>query len=750
MERLNGVSLAEYLSRQHHLSAVEASRLLAPAVDAVAMAHRRGLVHATLSPSTLHVVSVPSPDGKSTLLTLKVVGLGMSQLFAPDTAENPFLAPERSGENPKPADARSDLFSLGALYYHMITGDNPAYFQLKDEQPDISGLRDIKPVLRNVEDVIWKTINTWDMRYGRAEEMAKALEQIASGASSSGVTGPVAVTATAPPPDAVMPALSRRPATAKKKPSPALIAGIAAGLVVAVVAILLVTGGGSEDPESKPRDAADVAKAQQEERLREKDAARMEQVTNALLAADKLRGNGDLEGALAKVEAALALDPENNSGKVVKMNLEGDIQVKKMRDQDEARYREHLKKAQDLARERKWKEAIGAYDAALNCKDSPEARAGKEAALAAIEAEARLAEKRQQVATQMKAGEQWMRDGYGEEAKGAFQRVLDLARETPDLCTPEEQERIKSMIAQCGEDLGFNVVLNRVDALVKQNKWVEAQQDIESAYTMKPQDPRVLKLKADYSLHVPADLPPGLQFNRVNEKGFKEYRILQDDSVMVFIPGGWTVMGSSDGEPDEKPTRRAYCDAFLMDKTEVTWAQFLRFCKATGHQAPGAPAGWQILDNHPVVHVNFASAAAYCAWAGKRLPTEAEWERAARGNDSRKWPWGNEWDAALSNAKNQIKLTTPVGQYPNGASPWGLLDMAGNVREWCSDWYQDNVYASGEARNPKGPAKGTLRVQRGGSWFNFPESCRCSSRAKEDPGIRSPEVGFRGVRTLKP
>ncbi len=750
-EHLKGVSLAEFLARQGRLPVNEAARFLAPAVDAVALAHRRGLVHGKLSPSTLQIVSKPAPDGKSTLLTLKVTGLGLGRLSGNDPAEDPFAAPERSDENAKPADARTDVFSLGAIYYRMITGDNPAFLQFKDEQPDLSGLANIKPVLRDVEDVVWKTLHTWDMRYGRAEELARALEQIAAGVPAGGTSFATARAAGVPA-VALHAATATRPATAAKKPPIALIAGVAAGLVVAVVAVLLLSGGGSEDsgsaPPVTPRDAAEQERL---ERQRDLEIKRKDRVVETLAEADTLRGAGDVEAALAKVEAALALDPDNKAGKSLQAKLQIDLQQRKVREMEETRHKEYLAKAKELARNRKWKEAAEAYTAALGYKDSEEARTGKEEALAAAEADARQAEGRRQIEALLKEGEQAMRDGNGDQAKIAFQQILDRAKETPALSTPQELERVNALIAQCGADLAFNVLLNRVEALTQQNKWIEARSEIESAYAMKPQDPRMTKLKADMDLHLPADIPPGMQFNQTSEKGFKEYRILQDESVMVLIPGGWTQMGSrGEGEPDEKPSRRVYCDAFLMDKTEVTWSQFLQFCKATGHQAPSPPAGWKVMDNHPVVNVSYVDAAAYCAWAGKRLPTEAEWERAARGNDTRKWPWGNEWDAALSNAKNQIKLTTPVGQYPNGASPWGLLDMAGNAREWCADWYQDNAYASGETKNPKGPGKGTLRVQRGGSWFNFPENARCASRAKEDPGIRSPEVGFRGARTLTP
>jgi formylglycine-generating enzyme required for sulfatase activity len=202
----------------------------------------------------------------------------------------------------------------------------------------------------------------------------------------------------------------------------------------------------------------------------------------------------------------------------------------------------------------------------------------------------------------------------------------------------------------------------------------------------------------------------------------------QDGAVMVFIPAGAFPMGSAEGEVDERPVHQVYLDDYYIYKTPVTVAQYRKFCTATGQEMPKAPSwGWQ--DTHPVVNVTWHDAQAYAAWARVRLPTEAQWEKAARGDDGRTYPWGATWDAAKCNSsESNRKQTTPVGSFPAGASPYGVLDMAGNVWNWCADWYDGAYYQTSPARNPTGPTTGTYRVLRGGSWNNDEYYTRSANR----------------------
>jgi len=217
---------------------------------------------------------------------------------------------------------------------------------------------------------------------------------------------------------------------------------------------------------------------------------------------------------------------------------------------------------------------------------------------------------------------------------------------------------------------------------------------------------------------------------------------------MVYIPAGEFLMGSNDGY-GEKPQHRVYLDAYFIDIYEVTNEQFARFVDATGYQAEG---NWKEYftsskEKHPVVNVSWNDANAYCKWAGKRLPTEAEWEKAARGTDGRKYPWGNEWDSSKCNSSGDsdgYEGTAPVGSFPAGASPYGVMDMACNVWEWVADWYDKDYYSRSPQQNPQGPDSGIGRVLRGGSWYDsYAIFLRCANRGSRGPSNMSLSSGFR-------
>jgi formylglycine-generating enzyme required for sulfatase activity len=227
-----------------------------------------------------------------------------------------------------------------------------------------------------------------------------------------------------------------------------------------------------------------------------------------------------------------------------------------------------------------------------------------------------------------------------------------------------------------------------------------------------------------------------------------------DNAPMMFVPAGEFTMGSDSGDSDEKPVHIVYLDAFWMDKFEATNAKYSE-CMKSG--ACGWPKLVNTVDgqnnlsdsklgNYPVIYVTWNDASKYCQWAGKRLPTEAEWEKAARGTDARLYPWGNILDKRFLNFP--IRGSREVGLYPSGASPYGVEDMAGNVWEWVADWYDANYYANSPRNNPKGPESGQYHVSRGGSWLSQEGSVRSTTRGHPDyPDGVINTVGFRCARS---
>jgi len=217
-----------------------------------------------------------------------------------------------------------------------------------------------------------------------------------------------------------------------------------------------------------------------------------------------------------------------------------------------------------------------------------------------------------------------------------------------------------------------------------------------------------------------------------------------DEVEMVVVPAGEFIMGSDGPEAyeDEKPASKIFVPAFSIDKFEVTNARYRR-CVEAG--ACTRPVGQAYDDptkaDHPVTVVSWKQAVAYCRWAGKRLPTEAEWEKTARGTDGRRYPWGDRFDGERANA-GYTNGTTAVGSYPQGASPYGAMDMAGNVWEWTASLYRPYPYDPSEGREDL-EARGA-RVNRGGSWYAGPKDARTSHRANAGHIYRRiADLGFR-------
>ena len=259
-----------------------------------------------------------------------------------------------------------------------------------------------------------------------------------------------------------------------------------------------------------------------------------------------------------------------------------------------------------------------------------------------------------------------------------------------------------------------------------------------------------------------------LKFTETNPLGHEEYINDIDGSIMILIPAGSFMMGEDGKEIEEEPRHEVYLEEYYIGKYEVTNAQYKKFCDETKRKYPkdpdfkGMENYFESYPDYPVVMVTWDDALSYCKWAGMRLPTEAEWEKAARGNDGRTYPWGEEnpSDGRYCNhtftesdyhydeeyvfyADDGYEYTSPVGLFEWGVSPYGCYDMAGNVWEWCSDWYMWNAYGNSEKENPKGPIKGEYKVIRGGSFYFSFNSIRSAFRVGADPHFGFLHTGFR-------
>ncbi len=248
----------------------------------------------------------------------------------------------------------------------------------------------------------------------------------------------------------------------------------------------------------------------------------------------------------------------------------------------------------------------------------------------------------------------------------------------------------------------------------------------------------------------------------------------EDENIeMILIPAGTFSMGSNARAADERPKHKVHLSAYYISKYEVTNAEYYEFWYSlqkemdenSQDQIQHTPESFSRLPHigswperaskfpdHPIVGVSWHDAKAYAEWKGMRLPTEAEWEKAARGYTDRLWPWGN---SMLPNANTSEKndgyenRIAPVGSYPKGKSYYGVMDMAGNVWEWTSDWYSDIYYLHSPKQNPKGPEVGSWRVLRGGSWIDKLTRCSTTFRFYLYPTLKTSFVGFRLVKTAE-
>lgn len=236
-------------------------------------------------------------------------------------------------------------------------------------------------------------------------------------------------------------------------------------------------------------------------------------------------------------------------------------------------------------------------------------------------------------------------------------------------------------------------------------------------------------------------------------RDYSMYRTVVGDEgrEMVEVPEGPFIMGSGEGDPDEAPEHQVYLSTYYMDLKEVTQVEYERFVKMTKRGKPFIPVfeddQSKILKPElPAIGMSWADAAAYCKWAGKRLPTEAEWEKAARGEGRRRYPWGDEFGRGNANVEGDedgVQYLAPPGSFESGRSLYGIYDMVGNVAEWVGDGYDERYYSKAPFRDPRGPEEGQHKVIRGGSWRETPHNARISKRFQAKMWRTDSTIGIR-------
>jgi len=386
---------------------------------------------------------------------------------------------------------------------------------------------------------------------------------------------------------------------------------------------------------------------------------------------------------------------------------------------------------------------------------------GRRVAAVGLEAEkkeARMAEQLRRLEETARQAESVRRRAVEEQSEAA-RKEADERTQQAELARKKAEEERKAGEQRVAEVKRQQEERQRLDEQAKQKAEEERKAGEQRFAEMKRQSEdnerqRLAEIKRQQEARVPkpATLPPS------QEKAI----VGRDGAPMVLVPAGEFLMGNQAEE--DAPPHRVYLDAFYIDRHEVTNGRYLKFVEATRHRVPQhvidpqydlwvGTAPSQGVADLPVVNVDWFDADAYCRWTGKRLPTEAEWEKAARGTDSRIYPWGNEAPSLarlnFSRRWQGAHTLQPVGNYEAGNSPYGAQDMAGNVWEWVGDWYDAGSYAAGPARNPQGPSAGSSKILRGGSWTNSADTVSTTHRREEDPEMRNSDSGFRCARDGK-
>jgi formylglycine-generating enzyme required for sulfatase activity len=482
--------------------------------------------------------------------------------------------------------------------------------------------------------------------------------------------------------------------------------------------------------------------------------------------ARQLEQQGDLRGALDVYRKATARSPEQSQLRVELSLIVAHLETRLRTTVEIERV---IQQAEQFEREGKWQQAADAWRAAIaQSPDAPSVEHWR-AGLKRCEEEAKLARLFDSGALALRRGERAAaRELLGQvvRTRPAYQRSGERATALFEKATQAQPtaRRVRVGLVALG-GLGIVLVCGAIAAAVLMRpaptppSVVATQVMIDRVSTPVPTRPPSAPITQAPTIARPTQAPTATT--------------LRDSAPMISISAGDFPMGSGntdrDAGADEKPQHTVYLDLFSIDKYEVTNAQYKKCVDASKCSPPSSTRsvsrsayyGNPQFDNYPVIFVSWFDAKNYCEWAGKRLPTEAEWEKAARGADGRIYPWGNVWDGTRLNfcdrrcsfdyrdsADDGYADTAPVGNYSIGASFYGVMDLAGNVSEWVADWYDENYYRVSPRSNPLGPSTGQYRDVRGGSWSVARVNIRAANRERTaEPSYRGDDIGFRCTAT---
>jgi formylglycine-generating enzyme required for sulfatase activity/ABC-type branched-subunit amino acid transport system substrate-binding protein/Flp pilus assembly protein TadD/predicted Ser/Thr protein kinase len=698
-------TLKDLIHREGPIDVKEAARIVGQVGAALDCGHSQGVIHRDIKPSNVLI-----DEHRNTFLT----DFGIAKLVA-ETAHftasgaiigtPAYMSPEQGMG--QPVDARCDIYSLGVVLYELVTGrvpfqaETPLAVLLKHLNAPLPPPRQIKPDLPEaVERVILKAMaKSPDDRYQNVRELVTALDQAVVDAAEER-------SRPQPPEDQ----LEKTVLTPRVSPPPPVVASevLAEQQRQAELDDLHDQAVGAMDARQWARARALLAQIQQRE-----------------------PGYRDVESLLDRAEAELE-------------QAEADGQ---RREQIASLYEE----AQSLARDRQWRPALAkmdeihALDAEFADQEGIAARAREQAAAEEAEAQRQI-----KVAALYAVAVRLLKAGQYEEA---LQRWGEVQAIDPGY---RDRKKVQATARKKLDRLAKPATKRRPPRWA----WIAAGTVAVAAIAVAA---ALLLRTLSTAPPTPGRIPAELQAGTVWK--------WSDGSAMVYVPAGTFWMGTDendpDANPDEGPQHLVSLDAFWIDRTEVTNAQYERCVKDEGCSPPsettahiyGDYYGESAYDDYPVIHVRWEQANIYCAWAGKRLPTEAEWERAARGTDKRIYPWGNEFDGTLANFCDDrctfpqkdrawddgYASTAPVGSYEGGASPYGAWDMAGNMHEWTSSLDWAYPYSATDGReDPEAPGP---RVVRGGSLGCDPWNVRTALRHRLPPASIQIDLGFRCVQS---